>query len=57
VGASCAFMSPVGHPVNLLVMGFGGYRFRDFVRVGFPLLIVVMFVVMVLLPLVWPLAG
>lgn len=57
VGASCAFMSPVGHPVNLLVMGFGGYRFRDFVRVGFPLLIVVMIVVMVLLPLVWPLAG
>lgn len=55
LGASCAFMSPVGHPVNLLVMGFGGYRFRDFARVGFPLLLLVMVVVLVLLPIVWPL--
>ena len=55
VGSSCAFMSPVGHPVNLLVMGFGGYRFVDFIRVGFPLLILVMVVVLTVLPLVWPL--
>ena len=56
VGSSCAFMSPVGHPVNLLVMGFGGYRFVDFIKVGFPLLILVMMVVLTVLPLVWPLA-
>lgn len=55
VGASCAFMSPVGHPVNLLVMGFGGYRFRDFAKVGFPLMILMMLVVLFVLPLVWPL--
>ena len=55
VGSSCAFMSPVGHPVNLLVMGFGGYRFVDFIRAGFPLLILVMMVVLTVLPLVWPL--
>ncbi len=44
VASSCAFMSPVGHPVNLLVMGFGGYRFVDFTKAGFPLLILVMIV-------------
>ena len=55
VGSSCAFMSPVGHPVNLLVMGFGGYRFVDFMKAGFPLLILVMTVVLTVLPLVWPL--
>ena len=57
VGASCAFLSPVGHPVNLLVMGVGGYRFTDYARVGLPLLLVVFAVVVLLLPLVWPLAG
>ena len=55
VGSSCAFMSPVGHPVNLLVMGFGGYRFADFIRAGFPLFLLVMGVVLTVLPLVWPL--
>ncbi|WP_419950004.1 SLC13 family permease [Candidatus Palauibacter sp.] len=55
VASSCAFMSPVGHPVNLLVMGFGGYRFVDFIKAGFPLLILVMAVVLTVLPLVWPL--
>ena len=55
VGSSCAFMSPVGHPVNLLVMGFGGYRFVDFIKAGFPLFLLVMAVVLTVLPLVWPL--
>ncbi len=55
VASSCAFMSPVGHPVNLLVMGFGRYRFVDFMKAGFPLLILVMMVVLTVLPLVWPL--
>ena len=55
LGSSCAFMSPVGHPVNLLVMGFGGYRFVDFMKAGFPLFLLVMAVVLTVLPLVWPL--
>ena len=55
IGSSCAFMSPVGHPVNLLVMGFGGYRFVDFMKAGFPLFLLVMAVVLTVLPLVWPL--
>ena len=57
LGASCAFLSPVGHPVNLLVMGVGGYRFTDYARVGLPLLVIVFLVVVLLLSAVWPLAG
>jgi di/tricarboxylate transporter len=55
IAASCAFMSPVGHAVNLLVMGFGGYRFTDYTKVGLPLTLLLMLIVVFLLPLVWPL--
>ncbi len=37
VGCSMAFLSPLGHPSNLLVMGPGGYTFRDYTRLGIPL--------------------
>jgi di/tricarboxylate transporter len=37
--ANCSFASPVGYQTNLLVMGPGGYRFFDFVRVGMPLIV------------------
>jgi di/tricarboxylate transporter len=57
IGASCAFLSPVGHPVNLLVMGVGGYRFTDYARVGLPLLVVVFLIAVLLLPVVWPPGG
>ena len=55
IAASAAFMSPVGHPANVLVMGPGGYRFKDFVKVGVPLTIVVLIVTMLVLPIFWPL--
>ena len=55
VGASTSFISPVTHPANVLVMGPGGYRFIDYVKVGVPLAIVTLVVVLVVLPLVWPL--
>ena len=55
VGASCAFMSPVGHAVNLLVMGFGGYRFTDYTKVGLPLTLLLLVLVVFFLPVVWPL--
>jgi len=56
VAASSSFLSPVGHPANVLVMGPGGYRFRDYLRVGLPLTLVVLLVTMVVLPFFWPLA-
>jgi di/tricarboxylate transporter len=55
ISASAAFMSPVGHPSNLLVMGPGGYRFSDYLKAGIPLTLVVFLVVLLILPLLWPL--
>jgi di/tricarboxylate transporter len=55
VAASASFLSPVGHPANVLIMGPGGYRFSDYIKVGFPLALVVFLVTMLVLPLVWPL--
>ena len=55
LASSVAFVTPLGHPVNVLVMGQGGYRFRDYVRAGLPLALVVLIVMAVLLPLCWPL--
>jgi di/tricarboxylate transporter len=54
VSASAAFLSPVGHSANILVMGPGGYRFSDYLKVGIPLTLVVLVVVLLVMPLVWP---
>ena len=54
VAASAAFLSPVGHPANLLVMGPGGYRFSDYLKVGLPLTLVVLVVALLVLPIFWP---
>ena len=56
MAASASFTSPISHPANILVMGPGGYRFVDYIKVGVPLTIVVFITVMVLLPMLWPLA-
>ncbi len=56
VAASMAFASPVASPVNTLVMGAGNYRFRDFLRVGLPLILVTLVISILVLPLLWPLA-
>jgi di/tricarboxylate transporter len=55
LGTSMAFLTPLGHPVNVLVMGPGGYRFGDYFKVGLPLTILVTIVILVLLPLIYPL--
>jgi di/tricarboxylate transporter len=55
IAASASFTSPISHPANLLVMGPGGYRFKDYVKIGVPLTILVMIVTMLVLPWVWPL--
>jgi di/tricarboxylate transporter len=54
VSASAAFLSPVGHAANVLVMGPGGYRFSDYIKVGLPLTIVTMVVVLLVVPFLWP---
>jgi di/tricarboxylate transporter len=53
-GAEFAFMSPVAHQANAMVMGPGDYRYRDFVRVGAPLTVLLGLVAAVILPLFWP---
>jgi di/tricarboxylate transporter len=55
VAASCAFLTPIGHQSNTLVMGPGGYRFGDYWKMGLPLEIVVLAVSLPLLMHVWPL--
>jgi di/tricarboxylate transporter len=54
VGASCAFLTPIGHQSNTLVMGPGGYRFSDYWRMGLPLEIIIVAVAVPLILLVWP---
>jgi di/tricarboxylate transporter len=55
MAASSSFTSPISHPANILVMGPGGYRFVDYVKVGLPLTLLVLLVLMVVLPVFWPL--
>lgn len=54
MAASASFSSPVSHPANVLVMGPGGYRFTDYLKVGLPLTFVVLVVVVLLIPVLWP---
>ncbi len=55
MAASASFTSPISHPANILVMGPGGYRFADYLKLGLPLTVVVFLTVMLLLPVFWPL--
>ena len=55
IGASCAFLTPIGHQNNVLVMGPGGYRFGDYWRMGLPLEIIIVAVSVPLIMFFWPL--
>jgi len=55
LATSLAFITPLGHPVNILMIGPAGYRFRDFFKVGLPLTIILFVVILVVLPVFWPL--
>ncbi|MHA1544749.1 MAG: SLC13 family permease [Alphaproteobacteria bacterium] len=55
VGASCAFLTPIGHKNNALVMGPGGYKFGDYWRMGLPLEILILLVAVPMITIVWPL--
>ncbi|SOC19428.1 SLC13 family permease [Stappia indica] len=55
IGASCAFLTPIGHQNNTLILGPGGFGFGDYWRLGLPLELVVAAVAVPMLLLVWPL--
>lgn len=57
LATSMAFITPLGHPVNILVMSPGGYNFKDFIKVGAPLAIILFIVIMIFLPLFWGFKG
>ena len=54
VAASCAFLTPIGHKNNTLIMGPGGYRFGDYWRMGLPLEIIIIAVAVPMIMWVWP---
>lgn len=54
VGASCAFLTPIGHKNNVIIMGPGGYRFGDYWRMGLPLEVIVVAVGVPMILAVWP---
>ncbi len=54
VAASCAFLTPIGHKNNTLIMGPGGYRFGDYWRMGLPLEILVVAIAVPMILWVWP---
>ncbi len=56
IGASCAFLTPIGHQSNTLVMGPGGYKFSDYMRMGLPLTVIIAVVAIPMILWIWPLA-
>jgi di/tricarboxylate transporter len=55
IASSCAFLTPIGHKNNTLILGPGGYRFGDYWRMGLPLEILVLLIAVPLILHVWPL--
>ena len=57
MAASASFATPVGYQTNLMVMGPGGYRFSDYLRIGLPITVLTGAVAVLVIPWVWPLAA
>jgi len=53
-GAAVPYLTPISHHSNLLVMEAGGYKFQDYLRLGIPMTIMTMAIVMLLVPVLWP---
>lgn len=56
MAASLSFVTPIGYQTNLMVMGPGGYKPRDYMRIGLPLTLIVSLVALLLIPRIWPFA-
>lgn len=54
IGGSCAYATPIGMPANTMVVGAGEYKFMDYVKSGFPLIIIATVVSMIILPIAFP---
>ncbi len=54
VAASASFATPIGYQTNLMVLGPGGYQFRDYLKIGIPLTILVGMITVLIAPMVWP---
>ena len=57
IACSCAYATPIGMPANTMVVGLGGYNFRDYVKAGLPLIAVSFVICIVLLPILLPFYG
>jgi len=55
-GASASFFTPIGYQTNLLVMGPGGYRFRDYLKIGIIMNLILWVAATVMIPIFWPMA-
>jgi di/tricarboxylate transporter len=55
MAGSASFATPIGYQTNLMVMGPGGYKFSDYLRIGIPMNLLVALVTLALIPLIWPL--
>ncbi len=54
IGGSCAYCTPIGMPANTMVLSAGGYKFMDYVKAGFPMIIIATVVSMIILPIAFP---
>ncbi len=54
IGGSCAYATPIGMPANTMVLGVGGYKFKDYVIAGLPMIIIATIVSMIILPIAFP---
>lgn len=54
IAGSCAYATPIGMPANTMVVGLGGYKFKDYVKFGLPLILVSFAICMILLPILFP---
>ncbi|MDY4011488.1 MAG: SLC13 family permease [Fusobacterium gastrosuis] len=54
IGGSCAYATPIGMPANTMVLGLGGYKFKDYIKAGGPLVIISVVISAILLPIFFP---